>query len=105
MTGKGRGKDKPDKKTGRGPTGQDQLAEAAEVLRKTARRTTKKKGRPPIDPNAPAPPTLSIARACKRYGLGRDQMMLAVKLGEVPSITICGKPKVVTSRADAHFGL
>jgi hypothetical protein len=64
-----------------------------------------RRGRPPIDPRAPAPPTLSIAAAVERYRIGRDQISSAVKAKEIPFIMLNGRPRIIRSKADEMFGL
>jgi hypothetical protein len=64
-----------------------------------------RRGRPKTDPNAPPPPTLSIEAGSKRYRVGRNQLGEAVRLGQVPTIKINGRDRIVTSKCDALFGL
>jgi hypothetical protein len=48
---------------------------------------------------------LSIEAAAKRYRIGRDQMDEAAKRGQVPTIEINNRLRIVTSKADQLFGL
>jgi hypothetical protein len=67
--------------------------------------TEAKRGRPPIDPSAPVPPTLSIPQAARRYGIGKDQMRAAVERDQVASTRVVDRDRVITSAADRKFGL
>jgi hypothetical protein len=64
-----------------------------------------RRGRPSVDHATRPKPTLSIAGGAVRYGIGRDQLDAAVKAGEVPSVRLNGRDRIVTSKADKMFGL
>lgn len=62
-------------------------------------------GRPVVDAVARPAPTLSVQGASRRYRIGRDQMTEAVRRGEIPTIIINGRPRIITSKADEKFGI
>lgn len=75
------------------------------MMKQTKPKATKRPGRPKVDPNAPPPPTLSVEAAAKRYKVGRDQMAEAARRGQVPTVLINDRQRIVTSKADELFGL
>jgi hypothetical protein len=64
----------------------------------------KKLGRPPLDPEKPAP-TISIQEGTRRYRKGWDALHNGVKEGVIPGIELNGRLYIITAKADRLFGL